>query len=193
MAMPPIGRARRVAKQRFRAILLDELAAEITAAVAADDWDTVPAMPEPTRVFLCPPEEPDAAPRNSYVFAYVYEDGPRITEATTAEGNESARAQTVQDIRVVIAFTATMKACANERGETPPPDEEMRHRADLYCEAVAEAILKHGACCDEVIASVDLIEDLDATVYLEDMPVIGACSLLFRVTQFVAIPNRVCA
>lgn len=192
MALIPIGRARRLAKQKLRAVLLTHLGTEISNAVAADDWAATPSMPNIQRVYLVPPEEPDKLPRNLNVFAYVYEDGPRVTQGFTSEGTTGAKALTYQEIRVNIVFTLGSKRCTDEQGNVPTSDEEMRHRADLYSEAVIQTLFKHAASGDNIIQSVELVEDLDVSTYLQDATIIGACSVLMRVTQQVEIPNRVC-
>ena len=196
MSLYPIGRARRLAKERLKDVLGTYLGAEITAAVADDDWTTPPTMPGlsgPEAIFLTHPDMPDKLPRNFGVYVYIYEDAPRVIERTNSTTGSTYKSTTTQDYKTVLLFQYELDGdVADEDGNTPEVDVVMRHRADLYIEAVCNAIYKHAATANQPIHQVELIDDMPITYLTDQYTALGAATLTWRVTQLVSIPTPTC-
>lgn len=188
----PIGRVRRLVKRKIKEVIRDRLATEITAALAADDWNTSPQCPAPSgasAICLVHPDHPDAMPKNYVVRVFVYEDGARQTGDYESGGPSGYSALSTQDYRVVVVFQYQPDSCEDEDGNTPDTDEVMRHRADLYLEAVVNAMFKYAPAAGSPCELVELVEDLEVTLEGENFQITGVGSSLWRVTTKVLIPD----
>lgn len=196
MSTIPIGRARRLAKEKIGSALVTYLNDYIAAAAAESSYTVPPPMPGiagPEAVRLVDPDQPDTDPVNLDIQVTVFEGGPRVTDRENSSGPSFRRAETRQDIVVILIFRAALgNGVRNADGVKPYVSEQMRHRADLYLEALVTCLYERVPTPGSPINAFDLIDDQGYPVFEEGFPVMGVCATTWRAVQMVSIPNPKC-
>lgn len=188
----PIGRARRLVKARLKTVFDTYLDAELTIALAADTWITKPLLPGlvgPEAIFLVDPDDPAKLPRNFTAFIYIYEDAPRQYDTESSGGPDGFTAMSTQDIRTVLVFQYMGEQCLDEDSNVPDVDVIMRHRAELYLDAIMQTVLKYSSEVGSPIQLSEPVEDLEVTLYSKEFTLLGVCSTLWRCSSTVLFPN----
>lgn len=196
MSTIPIGRARRLAKEKIGSALVTYLNDYIADAESCSSYTVPPPMPGiagPEAVRLVDPDQPDNTPVNLDVQVMVFEDGPRVTDRENSSGPTFRRAQTRQDYKVIIIFRAALgNGVRDADGVRPDMSEQIRHRADLYLEALLTCLYERVPTPGSPINTFELTDDQGYPVYEEDFPVMGVCATTWRAVQMVSIPNPKC-
>lgn len=196
MSTIPIGRARRLAKEKIGSALVTYLNDYIAAAAAESSYTVPPPMPGiagPEAVRLVDPDQPDNTPVNLDIQVTVFEDGPRIIDRENSSGKTFRRAQTRQDYKVIIIFRAALgNGVRDADGVKPDMSEQIRHRADLYLEALCTCLYERVPTPGSPINTFELTDDQGYPIYEEDFPVMGVCATTWRAVQMVSIPNPKC-
>lgn len=196
MSTIPIGRARRLAKEKIGSALVTYLNDYIADAAAESSYTVPPPMPGiagPEAVRLVDPDQPDNTPVNLDVQVTVFEDGPRVTDRENSSGPTFRKAQTRQDYKVIIIFRAALgNGVRDADGVRPDMSEQIRHRADLYLEALLTCLYERVPTPGSPINTFELTDDQGYPVYEEDFPVMGVCATTWRAVQMVSIPNPKC-
>lgn len=191
-----IGRARRLAKEKIAEALNQHFNDAVNTATSSSSYQVPPPMPGitgPEAVRLVDPDQPDNTPVNLDVHITIFEDGPRVIDRENSSGPSFRRAQTRQDYKVILIFRAApgngVRDCDGVR---PDMGEQVRHRADLYLEALCNCLYEYVPVGASPINSFELTDDQGYPIYEDDFPVMGVCATTWRAIQMVSIPNPKC-
>lgn len=187
MALINLSDSRRIAMERIRTVIRQEIGTEITASIAATSLAL--ECPAPTGVFVQSEVDFTTIARAHKVFVTIAPGESRRVEATASGGVDTYKMVTKIPFDVALAYQIRPQAPILVGGIPLEINELMLRRGEVYLSALINVIFKY-ACEGSAIHDLEFISDQPDLLQTDSGPVWGLAQLAFNVTQNVAVPAR---
>ena len=190
----PIGQARRIAIDRIRTVLRDDVfAARIATDAAFFGLEKQPA-PKKRHIFATDPDPRviEDVQRNTGVAIYVWPESPRTVRRRKSAGVSRFTADSIMQVGVVCIYRQSLqRAPVDPDGFALDADEIMRLRGESYVASIVEILTTYAADSAGAAIHEILFERDDASpIYVGERALFGVAQATFTVRQEISIPNR---